>query len=236
MSASALPGRRLDSYRAGMMATAETGIRKEEGPVSETGGTANLTTAAPDGRRWRRIAVAMSSGRTVLYLAGGGLLVAWIAAANMPSQDADRANDHARPAPVVPTATIADAVQSQAARLQARMASAPAPESHPRNPFAFGEMPRQARPSQPVAAAAAIDAPPVVFVPPPPALVLMGIAEESVIGGFRRTAVIGGDGDAIFMVTEGDRVGDRYKVTKIGADAVELEDLVNKGYRRLALR
>ena len=178
----------------------------------------------------------MSSGRTVLYLAGGGLLVAWIAAANMPSQDADRANDHARPTPVVPTATIADAVQSQAARLQARMAKAPAPESHPRNPFAFGEMPRPARASQPVAAAAATDEPPAVFVPPPPALALMGIAEEYVIGGFRRTAVIGGDGDAIFIVAEGDRVGERYQVTKIGADAVELEDLVNKGYRRLALR
>ena len=47
MSASALPGRRLDSYRAGMMATAETGIRKEEGPVLETGGTANITTTVP---------------------------------------------------------------------------------------------------------------------------------------------------------------------------------------------
>lgn len=44
MSASALPGRRLDWYRAGMMATAETGTRNEEGPVSGTGGTANITT------------------------------------------------------------------------------------------------------------------------------------------------------------------------------------------------
>jgi hypothetical protein len=175
----------------------------------------------------------MSSGRTVLYLAGGGLLVAWIAAANMPSQDADRANERARPAPGVPTATLADEVHSQAARLQARMAQAPAPDNHPRNPFAFGELPRQTRAPQ---AAVTIDEPPPVFVPPPPALTLMGIAEEHVIGGFRRTAVIGGDGDAIFMVTEGDRVGERYKVTKIGADAVELEDLVNQGYRRLALR
>jgi len=64
----------------------------------------------------------------------------------------------------------------------------------------------------------------------------MGIAEESTPAGPRRTAVIGGEGDALYMVREGDAVGDRYRVTKIGADAVELEDVLTKGYRRLALR
>jgi hypothetical protein len=38
------------------------------------------------------------------------------------------------------------------------------------------------------------------------------------------------------MVVEGDTVGDRYRVTKIGADAIELEDLLSKGFRRLALQ
>ena len=178
--------------------------------------------------------MAMSAGRKIAYVAGGGLLVAWIAAANMPSQDADRATERARPAPPVSPATIAEDVNSQAARLQARMSQAPVPETNSRNPFAFGMTPRHTRGAEPVAAAAVEPPPP--DIPPPPALTLMGIAEEYVIGGFRRTAVIGGDGDAIFMVSEGDRVGERYKVTKIGADAVELEDLVNKGYRRLALR
>jgi Tfp pilus assembly protein PilP len=75
-------------------------------------------------------------------------------------------------------------------------------------------------------------------VPPPlPVLTLMGVAEETLSGGgVRRTAVIGGDGDTIYMVVEGQGVGDRYRVTKIGVDAVELEDLLTKGYRRLALR
>jgi hypothetical protein len=84
--------------------------------------------------------------------------------------------------------------------------------------------------------AAVVEEAPAAFVPPAPALTLMGIAEEAIVGGIRRTAVIGGDGDAIFMVTEGEPVGDRYKVTRIGADAVELEDLVTKAYRRIALR
>jgi hypothetical protein len=46
MSASALPGSRLDWYRAGMMATAVTVCVVFEGPGLETGGTANLTTTA----------------------------------------------------------------------------------------------------------------------------------------------------------------------------------------------
>ena len=175
----------------------------------------------------------MTSGRTVLYVAGGGLLVAWLAAANMPSQDTDRTREPARPVAPPPAAAIAEEVHAQAARLQARMAQAPVPERNPRNPFAFAATPR---PPQPEVRAAAVDAAPAVVVPPPPALTLMGIAEEYVIGGFRRTAVIGGDGDEIFMVAEGDRVGERYKVTKIGADAVELEDLVTRAYRRLGLR
>jgi Tfp pilus assembly protein PilP len=73
------------------------------------------------------------------------------------------------------------------------------------------------------------------FSAPLPALTLMGIAEETTAAGPRRTAVIG-EGDTIYMVGDGDAVGERYRVTKIGADAVELEDIVTKAYRRLALR
>jgi hypothetical protein len=120
------------------------------------------------------------------------------------------------------------------------MAQAPVPDVNPRNPFSFGSAPRpgSAGPGQPmpviVRAAAAEE--PAPAAPPLPALTLMGIAEETTAAGPRRTAVIGGDGDTIFMVTEGDPVGDRYKVTKIGADAVELEDVLTRAYRRIALR
>src|SRR5436189_178088 len=70
---------------------------------------------------------------------------------------------------------------------------------------------------------------------PQPTLILMGVAEETTPAGPRRTAVIG-EGETIYMVGEGEAVGDRYRVKKIGADAVELEDVVSKAYRRLALR
>ena len=61
----------------------------------------------------------------------------------------------------------------------------------------------------------------------------MGIAEEHVTRwaaphrGHRRR------GDALYMVIAGQAVADRYQVTAIGADAVELKDLVTGGYRRL---
>ena len=69
-----------------------------------------------------------------------------------------------------------------------------------------------------------------------PVLTLMGLAEETLPGGSRRTAVIAGEGDAIYMVVEGQMVTDRYRVTKIGADAVELDDVITHGYRRIALQ
>jgi hypothetical protein len=38
------------------------------------------------------------------------------------------------------------------------------------------------------------------------------------------------------MVTAGESFADRYQVNTIGADEIELKDLVTGGYRRLALR
>ena len=180
----------------------------------------------------------ISSKSTAVYGTCGAILVACLAAANMPSGDPVSPERAARPAPAGPAA-LASEVSAQAARLQARMAQAPVPDPSPRNPFAFGAPARPARAennSGMVRAAVANDAPPAVYVAPLPRLTLMGIAEEAGAAGPKRTAVIGGDGDAIHIVMEGEPVGTRYKVTKIGADAVELEDLLTKGYRRIALR
>lgn len=180
----------------------------------------------------------MTSGRVAVYGVGAALLVAYLAAANMPAADSPSPDRAARPAPSGPEA-LAGEVSAQAARLQARMAQAPVPDSSPRNPFAFGLQPRAALPGNHdgmVRAAVVPDAVAVPYVPPLPPLTLMGIAEEATAAGPKRTAVLGGDGDTIYMVVEGQPVGSRYKVTRIGADAVELEDLLTKGYRRIAMR
>ena len=179
----------------------------------------------------------MTARKAVFFGVGVALLASYFAAANMPSQDLEPVRE--RPArPELSPGTLAVEVSSQAARLHSRMAQAPLPESNPRNPFSFGVAPRAPQPRTVRAAVALPEEQPAIAppAPPPPVLTLMGIAEEASPDGPRRTAVIGGEGDHLFMVREGDLLGGAYKVKKIGADAVELEDLTTKAFRRLALR
>ncbi len=65
---------------------------------------------------------------------------------------------------------------------------------------------------------------------------LMGVAEQKTEAGLKRTAMIGAPGDQLFMVSEGQEVAGRYRVSAVGADAVELRDLLTGATRRLALR
>jgi hypothetical protein len=180
----------------------------------------------------------MTLRKAAVYGVGGALLVAYLASANMPVQEFDPHRVNARPAGTAGTESLAVEVRSQAAKLHARMADAPVPSASVRNPFSFGAAPRAMRAGDSVVRAAVTPDPGVIFpaAAPLPVFTLMGIAEEASPSGPRRTAIIGGEGDAIYMVAEGQAVGGRYKVTKIGADAVELEDLQTHGYRRLALR
>ena len=176
----------------------------------------------------------MISRSAAVYGVGGVLLVACLAAANMP-QDREPAPARAPRAQPAPPDALAVEVSSQAARLRTMIAQAPVPGTNPRNPFAFAAAPAPRADAATVHAAVAEEAPPVL-PSPLPALTLMGVAEDTTPEGPRRTAIIGGDGDAIYMVGEGEAVGDRYTVRKIGADAIELEDVITKAYRRLALR
>jgi hypothetical protein len=183
----------------------------------------------------------MTSRKAAVYGVGAALLVTYLAAANMPSQESPSGVRAERPAAMAGTESLAVEVRSQAARLQARMAQAPVPDANPRNPFSFGPAPRAVRPAlnrdrMAHAAVAGEASAPETLAPPLPALILMGIVEETTAAGPRRTAVLGGDGDTIYMVVQGQAVGSRYRVTKIGADAVELEDVLTHGYRRIAMR
>ena len=60
---------------------------------------------------------------------------------------------------------------------------------------------------------------------------LIGLAED----GSTRTAMIE-SGDELVMATEGETVVARYRVVKVGADAIELVDLVTGTTRRLFLK
>ncbi|HET7619260.1 MAG TPA: hypothetical protein VFK20_12185 [Vicinamibacterales bacterium] len=178
----------------------------------------------------------MTNTRAAAWIGGGVLLVAWFAAAvgaprpaTVPPRDpqpASQASDQL-------TAIAAD-VHAQAERLRERLARAPVPQTPLRNPFAF-DVPRPELPPPGMIAAAAAPEP-APSEPPVPMLSLIGVAEDATPGGPRRTAIIAGEADALFIVGEGQAVGSRYRVTAIGADAVELEDRLTGGRRRLALR
>lgn len=118
-------------------------------------------------------------------------------------------------------------VQSQAARLRERLAAAPAPHPSTRNPFTFAEPPREPVPR------AAVRAPAIVAAEAVPELdlVLIGIAED----GATRTAIIQ-SGDELLMVTEGQTLRGRYRVGKVGADALELVEVETGAIRRLYLK
>jgi hypothetical protein len=172
----------------------------------------------------------MSAARAAAYLGGAVLLGGWFASA---------AGVIRQPRPIhviTPSAdaaqldAVASHVQSQALRLRQRMAGAPAPQAPFRNPFVFVE--RETRPIM----AAARPAPPPADVRFEPVVAplepeLLGIAEEGTI----RTAMIG-LGDELLMVTVGQEVAGRYRVSAVGPDAVELKELATGATRRLALK
>jgi hypothetical protein len=177
----------------------------------------------------------MKSPSAAVYGVAGVLLVACLAAANMP-QDRDTEIERApRARQADPPDAVAIAVSSQAARLRTLIAQAPVPGPNARNPFAFAATRAPRAEAATVHAAVAAEAAPVL-PSPLPALTLVGVAEDATPDGPHRTAIVAGDGDTIYMVVEGEPVGDRYRVRKIGADAIELEDVVTNAYRRLALR
>lgn len=179
----------------------------------------------------------MKATRTAAYAGGGALLIAWFAAAGAPMREPVPRRD--TPPEVTATSgteSLAADIRSQAKTLRERLAEAPAPNLNQRNPFRFAPVHVADRPAGTSFRSASLPEPAQPPIDAPPALTLMGIAEDQTPIGLHRTAVIGGPADAVFVVMEGQPVADRYRVTTIGQDAVELKDLTTGGYRRLALR
>jgi hypothetical protein len=168
----------------------------------------------------------MKPARAAMYIGGGMLLAAWLASAagvGRPSipQPPPPSADDAR------LDSIAAGVQSQAVRLRTRLATAPPPGAAIRNPFSFAAGQESAS-----TIARRVPTPtPAVIEAPEPDLVLVGLAED----GSTRTAMLG-SGDELLMATEGQTIVGRYRVEKIGPDAVELVDLTTGATRRLFLK
>ncbi len=171
-----------------------------------------------------------SARAAAYYVVGAGLLAAWLAsAAGVSRSPMPRLPAPGPSADAVQLDAVASDVQSQALRLRARLAAAPAPQAPFRNPFAFVSAPA-ARPArvrpQPIAAP-----PSIVEAVSEPDLVLIGIAEQ----GTTRTAMVG-SGDELLLASEGQTLAGRYRVVKVAVDAIELVDLGTGTTRRLFLK
>jgi hypothetical protein len=176
----------------------------------------------------------MTPTRATAYVGLASVLVAWLAGAAVLSVTTSWPEPQAPRVETSPTQAIADEVQAQASRLRGRLAVAPVPREPLRNPFAFA--PRTVRAEHASAAAAPKPLKPVSELPAEPPLQLVGVAERETPTGVVRTAMITADSDELFMLVEGDTLGARYRVKTVGADVVELADLVTGTTRRLALR
>jgi hypothetical protein len=176
----------------------------------------------------------MTIRRATIYIGGATLFAAWLSSAaslslqRPPSRVPETIADG-----IWPAERLAADVQARARRLKQRLASAPIPQDPVRNPFMFRTAPRKleetARRPAPVL-------PPPEMAPPEPALMLIGIAEERRTEGVVRTAMLATESDELIVAAVGDGVVQRYKVTAIGHDAVELADATTGLVRRLALR
>jgi hypothetical protein len=124
-------------------------------------------------------------------------------------------------------------VERHTARLHAYTSDAPAPRAPARNPFRFA--PRHAvRAEPPLGVVDTGNAAPAEEAPAPPQLALVGMAEHLDSGTVVRTAVISGFGD-VHLVTLGGRIANRFTVTAVGPDAVELRDDATATVLRLTL-
>jgi hypothetical protein len=178
----------------------------------------------------------MSPKRAAAWTLVGALAVAWFAsAAGVIGQPWRSPRAPVRSSLAHRSDPVSFDVEAQAERLRRRLATAPTPQPV-RNPFVFAaRQPVPARSAaRPVAPPPATEPVEPVEIEPP--LTLIGVAEDGEGAAVVRTAMIAGPGDELILARVGQTVGDRYTVTAIGADAVDLKDETSNRTRRLVLR
>ncbi len=175
----------------------------------------------------------MNAKRTVMLVAGGAALIAWFAGAATSNRELPPLAIVARPAVDAKGADLAVEI----AKLHERLRPEVTPRQPGRNLFAYHSAAAPRAPVSEAPKAAVTEAAALPLVPAEPVLKLDGIAEDEDDDGSGpvRTAIIAGEGQ-LFLVKEGEAVGSRYRVTKIGSTVVELTDATTGSTRRLALK
>ena len=175
----------------------------------------------------------MTAKRAAVYCGGGLLILAGFSFAGALGRQTPPVTDPSHAVETSGTVNLGTQVQEQTARLKSRLAEAPRATEPVRNPFMFA--PRESGRRTARAAETAVPEP-VAPAPAEPAIELVGLAENRTKDGIVRTAIVSSLSGDLYLVKEGDSIVDRYKVKAVGADTVELTDLVTGGIRRLALR
>jgi hypothetical protein len=174
----------------------------------------------------------MNKTRIVLLGVGAVLVAVWESSAPLRSARSSADAPQVEPRPEIPAAKPLFDVSKVAERLRELRAAAPSPRGD-RNPFEFNTPAARPATAPRAAAAPAVESAPAAA--PVPILTLSGIAENKVGDALVRTAVVSGLGQ-LFFVKAGDKIGSRFEVTAIGADAVEVRDLTDGRAYRLGLR
>ena len=176
----------------------------------------------------------MTLRRAALYTGGATLLVAWFSSAASISLSRGSPSAALDTGPAAsPIEHLAENVQQQSRRLRERLSSPPSVPQPRRNPFAFHV---EARPVEAVRRVPRIASPPAPIEPQEPSLTLIGVAEQHRPQGLVRTAMIATAGDELIIAAIGDGLLQRYRVTAVSVDAVELVDETTGRTRRLSLQ
>ena len=175
----------------------------------------------------------MTAKRAAAYCGGGLILLAGFSFAGGVGRQTPGAPEAPAAVETSGTTTLAAEVQAQTERLRSRLAQAPRPSEPVRNPFAFAPRESERRQMREAALPPVVEAP---ILPAEPAIDLVGVAENKTDQGLERTAIVSALNGDLFLVKEGETLAGRYKVKAVGADAVELTDMLSGETRRLALR
>jgi hypothetical protein len=179
----------------------------------------------------------MNASRTAAIVVGVNLIAVWVAAA--------AGGLVAQPSPAsVPARLSADQAVEEASslltaatmRLEAHARRRETPMPVARDPFRFGGTGRAARHSPGVRETdRPVESRPAEAAAPAFNVVLQGMAESQDGDTVVRTAILSADGDLV-LATVGMAIGGRFQVVAIGADSIDLEDMVDRSRRTCRLK
>ena len=157
--------------------------------------------------------------KSYALVSGAGVISMWFAAA-LPSRMPGSVPP-VQPREASGAAVAASEIEEQANRLQARLQQEALYREPGRNLFRFAPKPA-VRPAPPVEAELApLPQPEMPAAPPPLPMKLAGVAADQTESGIVRTAILSTFAGVV-LARPGDEVLDRFRVTEVHEDAVDL--------------